>query len=158
MDCRDEMNRLDSGCALCAAAVAEGAGIRSNGDVTLALGIGANAAIFTLVHAVLLKISRLSDPQTLVRVGTRTIAVCWVGHLKMMTTPSFRTTSTSTCGIPRRSLRMSLRCRRAMDQARLLRAECGWGFAKPRRRVCFGKLLPDTRTTAVRWTHDASLR
>jgi len=39
--------------------------------VTLALGIGANAAIFTLVHAVLLQNLPVSDPATLVRVGDK---------------------------------------------------------------------------------------
>ena len=39
--------------------------------LTLALGIGANAAIFTLVHAVLLQNLPVSDPNTLVRVGNK---------------------------------------------------------------------------------------
>jgi predicted permease len=37
--------------------------------LTLALGIGANTAIFTLVHAILLKNLPVADPKSLVRVG-----------------------------------------------------------------------------------------
>jgi predicted permease len=39
--------------------------------LTLALGIGANGAIFTLVHAVLLKNLPVADPRMLVRVGDK---------------------------------------------------------------------------------------
>src|ERR1700733_4679312 len=39
--------------------------------LTLALGIGANAAIFTLVHAVLLQNLPVSDPKALVRLGDK---------------------------------------------------------------------------------------
>ena len=37
--------------------------------LTLALGIGANAAIFTLVNSMLLQNLPIADPKTLVRVG-----------------------------------------------------------------------------------------
>src|SRR4051812_3930179 len=39
--------------------------------LTIALGIGANTAIFTLVHAVLMKSLPVTDPATLYRVGDR---------------------------------------------------------------------------------------
>jgi predicted permease len=39
--------------------------------LTVALGIGANSAIFTLVHSVLLRTLPVADPKTLIRIGDR---------------------------------------------------------------------------------------
>jgi predicted permease len=50
--------------------------------VTLALGIGANTAIFTLVHAVMLKQLPIAHPQTLYRVGEGEYYCCEWGGLE----------------------------------------------------------------------------
>jgi predicted permease len=50
--------------------------------LTLALGIGANTAIFTLVHAVMLKQLPIAHPQTLYRVGEGEYYCCSWGGLE----------------------------------------------------------------------------
>ena len=47
-------------------------GFTATAMLTLALGIGANASIFTLIHAMLLKDLPVADPKTLVRIGDNT--------------------------------------------------------------------------------------
>ena len=47
--------------------------------VTLALGIGANTAIFTLVHAVMLKSLPVANPAQLYRIGDNDNCCVWGG-------------------------------------------------------------------------------
>ncbi len=44
--------------------------------ITLALGIGANAAIFTLVHAILLRPLPVKNPSALYRLGSHDVNCC----------------------------------------------------------------------------------
>lgn len=50
--------------------------------ITLALGIGANAAIFTLVHAILLQPLPVKEPSQLYRLGSHEINCCVIGGLQ----------------------------------------------------------------------------
>ena len=52
-------------------------GFTTTAVLTLAFGIGANAAVFTLIHAVLLKSLPVVKPENLVRLGDKN--VCCVG-------------------------------------------------------------------------------
>lgn len=47
-------------------------GFTTTAMLTLALGIGANASIFTLINGMLLKNLPVADPKTLLRVGDST--------------------------------------------------------------------------------------
>jgi len=50
--------------------------------ITLALGIGANAAIFTLVHAILMRPLPVKNPSALYRLGSQEINCCVMGGLQ----------------------------------------------------------------------------
>src|SRR5215472_1440095 len=51
--------------------------------LTLALGVGANTAVFTLVHAVMLKSLPVADPSQLYRVGDNDNCCVWGGFQDM---------------------------------------------------------------------------
>ena len=78
--------------------------------LTLALGIGGTTAIFTLIHAVMLKSLPVADPARLYRIGSGDDC-CVLGGLQdewgLLLTRSIRG-----CARPRRSSRMLPRFRR----------------------------------------------
>ena len=98
--------------------------------LTLALGIGANAAIFTLVNSMLLQNLPVADPKTLVRLGDDRDC-CVSGGIR--DDGKYSLFPTDTYGYLKKNVgefeELAQRCRRVSDSGRSL---CG---AKARKQV-----------------------
>ena len=82
--------------------------------LTLALGIGANAAIFTLVNALMLKSLPVTDPKTLIWLGNKNDCCVGFGFSDNGEYSYLRRTATNFCGRMCRSLKNWRRCRRVL--------------------------------------------
>ena len=120
--------------------------------LTIALGIGANTAIFTLVHAVLMKSLPVVDPKTLYRVGDKDDCCVNGGFIERRR--RFRSLLVRVISPPSRQ---HARVRAAGgdavgpehdDGAARLRARQGRTH-----RICVRKLFLDLRNRAIRRTH-----
>jgi hypothetical protein len=81
-DLRDAMRQLRKAPGLATTAV-----------ITLALGIGATTAIFTLVHQVMLKSLPVTKPEDLWRIGDKIRCCNWGGYTQGDGVPGFFCTS-----------------------------------------------------------------
>jgi putative ABC transport system permease protein len=114
--------------------------------ITLALGIGANTAIFTIVNAILLKPLPFERPEELVvigeRHGQRPISVSWLNYLDWTTQARSFSEMGATNGVFL-NLTSNARSRTAAGTDVLRRGRCG--RRRTRGRARRGDVAPDIR-------------
>ena len=125
-------------------------GFTATAVLTLALGIGANAAIFTLVNAVLMKNLPVTDPKTLIRLGND--SDCCVnsgapddGNNALFSTEVYERLKND---VPEfadlAAMEAGFEWRPIVARRDSTRGKCSFGDG----RICVRKLFPDVRAAA----------
>ena len=126
-------------------------GVTTTAIVTLALGIGATTAIFTLVHQVMLKSLPVTRPDELWRIGDQVRCCNWGGYTQgddgdfsLFSWEAYKNFRAQT---PEFVDLAALQAGNAPLGVRRAGSASAGGYAQWR--VCFREFLPDSRRTAL---------